>query len=559
MVARVPRDFCTLFDANYLPRGLVTLRSLREVHPDARLWVLCMDSDTERVLRTLAEPGLELVALTELEKYDAALAATKPGRSRAEYCWTSTPAICRYLLDRDFELDEITYVDADLMFHSSPGPVFDELGSDSVLIVPHRYAPQWAAQEPTHGIYNVEWVTFRRDERGLAVLDWWRERCIEWCYASVEDGKFGDQKYLDDWPQRFEGVHVLRHPGGGLAPWNAPRHRLARDERGVTVDRHPLVFFHHHSLALHAPDAFAKMLAALELPLGPRLDEGVAWTTNYPVGAFDREWIWRPYLRALLAAYDEVRSVGRFVPIDARKVLHPVAAAGLRRLRDASETVQALRHGVNGSRSADDWLQGPAADMLNLVHAELEAPDGVPPFRGFRYALETVLEDESLRRPVRLLDVGCGVGHYSELVDRWFPGEVSYSGADVSPEMVDVATHAWPGRRFDVDDVLEHKLDYDDFDVVLAGALVDVLAEWRTALDAVLRSEAAYVVLHRQRLTAGRTRVRRARGYGDRWTYRTILSEGDLHSALERSGRTVVSRIPIEPGIDTLVLRRTAA
>jgi hypothetical protein len=193
----VPRDFCTLFDVNYLPRGLVTYRSLRAVLPDARLRVLCMDRKTERTLDALDEPGVETVALEELEARDPELAATKHDRSRAEYCWTCTPALCRHLLDREPELTAITYIDADLMFWSSPEPAFAELGEDSVQIVPHRYAPPWVGQETTHGIYNVEWLTFRRDDRALAVLDWWRERCIEWCYATPSAGRFGDQKYLD--------------------------------------------------------------------------------------------------------------------------------------------------------------------------------------------------------------------------------------------------------------------------------------------------------------------------------------------------------------------------
>jgi SAM-dependent methyltransferase len=560
----VPHDFCTLFDANYLPRGLVTHRSLRAVLPDARLRVLCMDGEAKRLLDAIAEPGLEAIALEELEEHDPGLAGVKASRSRVEYCWTSTPAVCRYLFDREPGLRELTYLDADLLFFSSPEPLFDELDDQSVLIVPHRSAPLWARHEKTLGIYNVEWLTFRRDERGLAALDWWRERCIEWCYARAEHGKFGDQKYLDDWPERFQGVNVLSHPGGGLGPWNVARHRLERSGGTITVDGRPLVFFHAHSLALHKLDWRVRALAALELPLGPRIDEGVGWTTNYPVGPTDRAWIWTPYLRRLLEAYAELLSIdpafsSGFTPPDYRKLLYPVASAARRRVHGLRATTSLLSLRRTEHSSSEDWLGGAAPEMLALVQAELETADTVPPFRGFRYALDAVLADPALERPVRLLDVGCGVGHYSELVERWFDGEVVYMGADVSAEMVETARTAWPGRRFEQDDVLAPRLDYDSYNVLLAGALVDVLAEWRPALDSVLGSAALYVILHRQRLMGGRTRVRRAPGYAGGRTYRTVLAESDLDAALARHGREIVSRLPIEPGIETLVLRKSSA
>jgi hypothetical protein len=61
-----------------------------------------------------------------------------------------------------------------------------------------------------------------------------------------EDGKFGDQKYLDDWLQRFESVVVLQHKGAGLAPWNAAQYSQAWKEGRFTVDGAHLIFFHFH-------------------------------------------------------------------------------------------------------------------------------------------------------------------------------------------------------------------------------------------------------------------------------------------------------------------------
>src|SRR6478736_3362800 len=226
-------EFCTLFDINYLPRGLVLYRSLERHCTDFRLRVFCMDSSTKEILDRLELPRLTAIGLDELEAHDRELLAVKPTRTQVEYCWTATPVVCAYALETEPGLEAITYLDADLMFFRDPEPIWHELGDDSVLIVPHRYAPQWEPHEETSGTYNVEFMTFRRDERGLEALHWWRDRCLEWCFFRFEDGKMGDQKYLDDWPERFAGVHVLEHPGAGLAPWNVSQYALAEQGGGV--------------------------------------------------------------------------------------------------------------------------------------------------------------------------------------------------------------------------------------------------------------------------------------------------------------------------------------
>jgi hypothetical protein len=193
------------------------------------------------------------------------------------------------------------------MFFSDPGPLYAELGDDSVLIVPHRYTADREHWTKTSGVYNVEWLTFRNEERGLTALRWWHDRCIEWCYNRVEDGKFGDQMYLDDWPERFRGVHVLEHPGGGLAPWNVERYRLREENGQVLVDDVPLVFFHFHSLRLYQGAAPARRLALLDGDY--HAADGIVWKHGYPLDGATRRLIWEPYLDRLGEAVAEVRSV----------------------------------------------------------------------------------------------------------------------------------------------------------------------------------------------------------------------------------------------------------
>jgi len=246
--------FCTYFDRNYLTRGLALYESLRQhCRKPFVLWVLCFDDETYGMLAGLKLPGVKLITQAEFETGDVDLVEAKELRTRVEYYWTCTPSLPLYVLAHHPEVEIITYLDADLYFYSDPQPIYDEMGSAAILIAEHRYALEHAHLAKTSGIYNVGWLSFRRDANGLACLQWWRERCLEWCYAYYENGKFGDQLYLDDWPERFAGVAVLQHKGAGLAPWNLAQYRLQGRQKQLTVDGQPLIFFHFHGFrCVHA-------------------------------------------------------------------------------------------------------------------------------------------------------------------------------------------------------------------------------------------------------------------------------------------------------------------
>lgn len=247
-------NFCTLFDSKFLTRGLAMYESLSEHCDTFHLYVFAFDDLCYDILRKLSLENMTVVSLQEFETPD--LLAVKRSRTHAEYCWTCGSSTIRYSIDR-FRLDACTYLDADLYFWDSPKLLFDEMADRSILITEHRYTPEYDQTE-TSGKYCVQFVTFRNDERGNRALNWWCDACKDWCYDRFEDGKFGDQKYLDDWPERFEGVHVVQHEGGGLAPWNIQQYEvILKDDKRfceslVSGAQFPVVFYHFHTVRFFA-------------------------------------------------------------------------------------------------------------------------------------------------------------------------------------------------------------------------------------------------------------------------------------------------------------------
>lgn len=220
-------NFCTLYNSNYAAKGLAMYWSLRKVCPEFMLYVFAFDDTLAEALMKMALPNMMVVTLKEFEDED--LLRVKPTRTAGEYCWTCSSSTIYYCLTH-YDIDHCTYIDADLYFYSNPQVLIDEMGNDDVLITSHRYSPQYKSEEKA-GKYCVQFMTFKNTARGMKVLEWWRKACLDWCYNRYEDGKFGDQKYLDDWPTRFEGVHELEHLGGGVAPWNMQQYAFSKEVR----------------------------------------------------------------------------------------------------------------------------------------------------------------------------------------------------------------------------------------------------------------------------------------------------------------------------------------
>jgi hypothetical protein len=236
--------FVTLFDQGFLAMGLALHGSLRaQAGPsNFRLWIVCMDDEVETSLKALDLPDVSLIPLREIET--PGLLAVKPGRSRGEYCWTVTPFTFPAVFERAPEAKQVTYLDADLYFFAPPNALLDEFarsGKD-VLITDHAYAPEYDMSVKS-GRFCVQFLTFRNTAAGMEVLRSWQAQCLEWCFARFEPNRFGDQKYLDEWPEKYaRAVHILAQTDKTLAPWNASMF----ESRAALAP----VFYHFHGLRL---------------------------------------------------------------------------------------------------------------------------------------------------------------------------------------------------------------------------------------------------------------------------------------------------------------------
>jgi hypothetical protein len=245
-------NFITLFDKNYLSRGLALYQSLLKYADDFLLHILAVDDETEHYLLKKKYEKTNIILLRQIESAYPELNKIKLQRTRGEYCWTLTP-YCLHFALKQYNLPACTYLDSDIYFFYNPSVIFEELDNNSVIITEHRYTPEYD-QTTTSGKYCVQFMFFKNDEYGLKVLEWWRDRCAEWCYAKFEDGKFGDQKYLDDWTTRFQRICVPKHIGCGAAPWNIQQYDIINNENvlnlqdKITKLKMPLVFFHFHTL-----------------------------------------------------------------------------------------------------------------------------------------------------------------------------------------------------------------------------------------------------------------------------------------------------------------------
>lgn len=237
-------NFCTLFDSFYIFKGLALYKSLEDVCDDFILYIMTFD---EKCYNKLQELQLKKAVVCKLEDFEThELLEVKKTRTRAEYCWTCGPSVIDFFIDK-YNLNSCTYLDSDLMFIKSPQIIFDEFKSNTSVAISEHFNNDTLA-----GKYCVQFMYFKNNNEGKKALKWWKEKCIEWCYSKFENGKYGDQKYLDDFPILFQNVHIIKNRGAGIAPWNMNLYKYQQKNNNLFYNKenYECIFFHFHGIKI---------------------------------------------------------------------------------------------------------------------------------------------------------------------------------------------------------------------------------------------------------------------------------------------------------------------
>ena len=160
---------------------------------------------------------------------------------------------------------------------------------------------------------------------------------------------------------------------------------------------------------------------------------------------------------------------------------------------------------------------------------------------------------------MRILDVGCGAGHYLRSLRKRVDPDIDYSGIDLTEHYIELAHKAFPDvNSFEVGDARELRFASNSFDIVLCMNVIPNLPPPPTkAIAELLRVSSQYVVIRslfgdmtyliRELLSDSEedSSMIKADGSipGDGYLYNNMYSEAYLRSVIHEIDSSISVRI----------------
>lgn len=198
--------------------------------------------------------------------------------------------------------------------------------------------------------------------------------------------------------------------------------------------------------------------------------------------------------------------------------------------------------------NGDSWKNPkiPEEQRLKFVDKELEMLHrGNPPpvYTVAAEALRAIPGSNNLT----LLEIGCASGYYSEVIFTLVGKRFKYTGSDYSHLMLILAKKKYPNTKFLNLDIRCIRLSDKAYDVVLSGAVLVHVKEWKEAVREVARITKSYLILHRTPVTDARFCRIEKKIYPDVPVFYNTFNKNELMSLLSKCGFSKVFEKNVYP------------
>jgi hypothetical protein len=243
------RVICTTVTKDHLSQARTLAETLLEHNPNSTLYVLLADR-----LDGYFDPDLELFELIQLEDLpdQAAIAQMCFYYTPFELCCALRGWLHEYMLEQT-DAESWIYLDANVMVCHSLEPIFQHLGSVSLLLTPQRRVPLAVEEvDPQElsflrqGIHHSSFLGLRRSRETARFIQWFKQRLTYYCFDDLAidhpRGLFVDQLWLNAALLYFRGIDFVTDPG---VHWTVGEKPLKTAYDGtVTVERSPLLWLY---------------------------------------------------------------------------------------------------------------------------------------------------------------------------------------------------------------------------------------------------------------------------------------------------------------------------
>ncbi|MGC4375427.1 hypothetical protein WD019_00610 [Fictibacillus sp. Mic-4] len=248
--------FTTIVSKTHLFKIIAMYQSLNIHCEDFCLFILCVDHEVYDILKTRNWENAQLFELKDVE--DKELIKAKSNRTIYEYIWTLKSSFLLYIMKNHHDARYYAHLDSDLYFFSNPEQIFEEAPQASLYLTDHHNSERFMHYYDLTGKFNSGFVGFKHDPIGWKGIEEWKTKCLKHCSIDIDPvaKTYGDQRYIEDWPERFDNVHVVKSIGANAALWNIEKYKVSKQNGKVYLDHEPLIFYHFSGLYILGPQEF---------------------------------------------------------------------------------------------------------------------------------------------------------------------------------------------------------------------------------------------------------------------------------------------------------------